>query len=159
MERLAHNLIRFRWLVLAGWIAVVAVAFIASAGLTSLLSNRFDLPGAESEKAAKILKDHFGQQPEGSFTLVVEGPPGSAQSLVAPTRQAGLRAAKALKTGQLVDVRPVSHDVVTASIVSQLQPADAKGYTDRMRDAAGEVRGAQVYLTGQSAILVFGALH
>jgi uncharacterized membrane protein YdfJ with MMPL/SSD domain len=36
--------------------------------------------------------------------------------------------------------------------VSQLQPADAKGYTDAMREAAGKIPGAQVYLTGQSAI-------
>jgi putative drug exporter of the RND superfamily len=138
--------------VLGGWIAVVAIAVVISSGLSSLLSNRFDLPGAESEQAAAILKDRFGQQPEGSFTLVVQGAPGSAQSLVAPTRQAGVRAAKALKTGQLVDVRPVSGDLVTANIVSRLQPADAKGYTDEMREAAGEIRGAEVYLTGQSAL-------
>ena len=55
MERLAHNLIRFRWFVLVGWIVVVVVAFTSSMGLSSLLSNRFVLPGAESEEAAQIL--------------------------------------------------------------------------------------------------------
>jgi uncharacterized membrane protein YdfJ with MMPL/SSD domain len=152
VERFAHNLIRFRWFVIAGWIAVVFAAFTVLGGLSDLLSNRFDLPGAESEKAAEILKRNFGQQPEGSFTLVVEGKPGSAQSLVAPTRQAGLRAAEALKTGQLVDVRSVSGNLVTASIVSELQPADAKGYTGDMREAAGKIPGATVYVTGQSAL-------
>jgi uncharacterized membrane protein YdfJ with MMPL/SSD domain len=152
VERFARKLIRLRWFVLGAWLAVVVVAVVVSSGLSSLLSNRFDLPGAESEKAAKILEEHFGQQPEGSFTLVAEGQPGSAQSLIAPTRQAGQRAAGALRTGRLVDVRAVSANLVTASIVSRLQPADAKGYTDDMRAAAGEIPAAQVYLTGQSAL-------
>jgi uncharacterized membrane protein YdfJ with MMPL/SSD domain len=46
----------------------------------------------------------------------------------------------------------VSGSVVTATIASELQPADAKGHTKAMREAAGAVPGARVYLTGQSAI-------
>jgi uncharacterized membrane protein YdfJ with MMPL/SSD domain len=145
-------MIRFRWAVLAAWIVLVVVSAIASSGLADLLTNRFVLPGAESEKAGEILEQRFGQKPEGSFSLVVKGEPGSAQSLVAQTRAAGERAAGALETGKLAGVRPVSGDVVSASIVSQLQPADAKGYTDKMREAAGTIPGAEVYLTGQSAI-------
>jgi RND superfamily putative drug exporter len=152
MERWARSMIRFRWAVLGVWIALVVVAGAASAGLNDLLTNRFVLPGAESEKAAKVLEDHFGQKPEGAFSVVVQGRPGSADSLVAPTRRAAARAADALETGQLVDVRAVSGDVVSARIVSRLQPADAKGYTDEMREAAGEIPGATLYVTGQSAV-------
>jgi uncharacterized membrane protein YdfJ with MMPL/SSD domain len=148
----ALAMIRFRWAVLAAWIVLVVISAIASAGLADLLTNRFVLPGAESEKAGEILEQRFGQKPEGSFTLVARGRPGSAQSLIAPTRAAAVRAASALETGRLAAVRPVAGDVVSASIVSQLQPADAKGYTDAMREAAGEIPGAEVYLTGQSAI-------
>ena len=86
--------------------------------------------------AHRILEQNFGQKPEGSFSLVVKGDPGSAQSLIAPTRAAATRAAAELETGKLADVRPVSGDVVSARIISQLQPADAKGYTERMREAA-----------------------
>jgi uncharacterized membrane protein YdfJ with MMPL/SSD domain len=152
MGRWARMIIRFRWAVLAAWIVTVLAAGVASAGLSDLLTNRFVLPGAESEKAAKVLEEHFGQKPEGSFSVVVQGAPGSAESLVTPTRQAAARAAKALETGQLVEVRAVSGSVVSARIVSQLQPADAKGYTDAMREAAGKVPGATIYVTGQSAI-------
>jgi uncharacterized membrane protein YdfJ with MMPL/SSD domain len=152
MGRWSRMIIRFRWAVLAAWIVAVLAAGVASAGLSDLLTNRFVLPGAESEKAAKVLEEHFGQKPEGSFSVVVQGAPGSAESLVTPTRQAAARAAKALETGQLVEVRAVSGSVVSARIVSQLQPADAKGYTDAMREAAGKVPGATIYVTGQSAI-------
>ena len=152
MQRFARTMIRFRWLVLGGWIAVIVASAVVSSGLNDLLTNRFVLPGAESEKAGDILKDHFGQQPDGSFTVVVKGKPGSAQSLIEPTRAAATRAAAAVKTGKLADVRPAAGDVVTAQIVSQLQPADAKGYTGAMREAAGEIPGATLYVTGQSAI-------
>ncbi|HEX7254689.1 MAG TPA: MMPL family transporter [Gaiellaceae bacterium] len=152
MERFARTMIRFRWFVLATWLVVVAGSAVASSGLNDLLTNRFVLPGAESEKAGDILKDHFGQAPAGSFSIVVKGEPGSAQSLVAPTRAAAERAAGALETGKVEDVRPVAGDVVSATIVSELQPADAKGYTGAMREAAGDVPGATLYLTGQSAI-------
>jgi uncharacterized membrane protein YdfJ with MMPL/SSD domain len=152
MEQLARTMIRFRWFVLATWLVVVVASGMASAGLNDLLTNRFVLPGSESEKAGDILKDSFGQQPEGSFSIVVKGEPGSASSLVEPTRAAAGRAAAALETGKLEEVRPVAGDVVTARIVSQLQPADAKGYTGAMREAAGDIPGATLYVTGQSAI-------
>jgi uncharacterized membrane protein YdfJ with MMPL/SSD domain len=152
MSAWALTMIRFRWAVLAVWIVLVVVSGIASAGLADLLTNRFVLPGAESEKAGEILEERFGQKPEGSFSLVARGDPGSAQRLIAPTRAAATRAANALETGKLAEIRPVAGDVVSARIVSQLQPADAKGYTEKMREAAGEIPGAEVYLTGQSAI-------
>src|SRR5918994_2288229 len=152
MARWSRTMIRFRWAVLGAWIVLFVAAGAAASGLSDLLTNRFVLPGAESEKAGKILEDHFGQKPQGSFSLVVQGAPGRAQELVGPTRAAASRAAKQLPTGKLVDVRPVSGDVVTASIASELQPADAKGHTDAMREAAGQISGARAYLTGQSAI-------
>ncbi|HET7856872.1 MAG TPA: MMPL family transporter, partial [Gaiellaceae bacterium] len=152
MEQFARTMIRFRWFVLAVWLVVVVASVIASSGLNALLTNRFVLPGAESEKAGDILKERFGHQPEGSFSLVVKGKPGSAQALLGPARAAAPRAADALETGKVAGVRPVAGDVVSASIVSELQPADAKGYTGAMRTAAGEIPGASVYLTGQSAI-------
>jgi RND superfamily putative drug exporter len=41
--------------------------------------------------------------------------------------------------------------VIAAQIVSDLEPADAKGHTAAMRDAAGTIGGAHTFLTGQAA--------
>ena len=152
MAAWARTMIRLRWAILGAWLVLLVVGGAAASGLPDLLTNRFVLPGAESEKAGRILEERFGQKPEGSFSLVVEGKPGSAQTLIVPTRAAATRAARELPTGKVVGVRPVSDRVVSASIGSELQPADAKGHTDAMRAAAGGVPGARVYLTGQSAI-------
>jgi RND superfamily putative drug exporter len=145
-------MIRFRWAVLAVWLVAVIAAGTAASGLSSLLTNRFILPGSDSQKASDILQKHFGQRPEGSFSLVVKGASGSAASLAPEVRSAATRAAQQLPTGKVAAVSSVSKDVVTASIVSQLDPAAAKVHTDAMRKAAGAIPGAQVYLTGQPAI-------
>ena len=145
-------MIRFRWAVLAVWLVLFAGSGALSSGLSDLLTNRFVLPGAESERTGDALAQHFGQKPEGSFSIVVRGKPGSAPGLVEETTSAARRAAAVLPTGSAIDAQTASDRVVTARIVSELQPADAKAYTGRMREAAGAIPGAQVYVTGQSAI-------
>src|SRR5215208_5549328 len=112
-------MIRFRWAVLAVWLVLFAAAGFASMGLSDLLTNRFVLPGAESEKTGDVLEAHFGQKPEGAFTIVVQGAPGSAEKLVAATDAAARRAAAALPTGKAVGAEPASDSVVTARIVSR----------------------------------------
>jgi RND superfamily putative drug exporter len=145
-------MIRFRWAVLAVWLVLLATSAVAASGLSDLLTNRFVLPGSESERTGDLLEEHFGQKPAGGFSIVVQGQPGSAQELVAPTLAAAKRAAAALPTGRAIGAEPVSDRVVNARIVSELQPADAKGHTDAMRAAAGSIPGADLYVTGQSAI-------
>jgi RND superfamily putative drug exporter len=152
LEPLTRLVIRLRWLVLAAWLVVLLLSGIAASGLPDLLTNRFVLPGTESERTADLLAEHFGRKPEGSFSLVAEAESGSADELVGPLRAAARRAADVLPTGNVAGVEAVSDRVATASIVSELQPADAKGHTGEMREAAGTVPGATVYLTGQSAI-------
>jgi RND superfamily putative drug exporter len=145
-------MIRFRWAVLAVWLVAFVASGIAASGLSDLLTNRFLLPGSESDKARNVLQDHFGQKPEGSFSVVVKTSEGAAPAAVPQVRAAAVRAAKALPTGKVASVTAVSGDVVTATIVSSLDPADAKGHTDDMREAAGTIPRAQIYVTGQSAV-------
>jgi uncharacterized membrane protein YdfJ with MMPL/SSD domain len=145
-------MIRYRWAVVAAWLAVLVVSVMAMSGLADLLTNRFSLPGTDTARADAILADHFGQKTTGSFTVVVKGEPGSAQRLVADARAAAERAADELPTGKVVSVQPVSDAVVIGTIVSDREPADAKGYTDDMRRAAGEVPGAEMLISGQAAI-------
>lgn len=151
MEALTRFVLRHRWLVLAGWLAVFLVCGFASSQLSGLLTNRFTLPGTDTRRAEVILQDHFGQRSTGSFTLVVKGQ-GNATDLVPQVRAAADRAAEKLPTGRVVSVTAVNADAVAAHIVSNLEPADSKGRTDAMRKAAGTIQGAQLFLTGQAAI-------
>jgi putative drug exporter of the RND superfamily len=152
MERWTRRMIRYRWAVVAVWFVVFLASVVAMSGLADLLTNRFRLPGTDTARAERILEDQFGQKTTGSFTIVARGDPGSAEALVAPVQQAAERASQELPTSQVASVRPVSDSLVTALIVSNLEPADAKGHTDDMRAAVGEIPGAEVYVSGQAAI-------
>jgi uncharacterized membrane protein YdfJ with MMPL/SSD domain len=136
--------------VLGAWVVVLAVSGAASSSLSGLLTNRFTLPGTDTERAETILEDHFGQRSTGAFTLVVRAD-GRAARLVPQVRAAAERASRELPTSRVAAVVPASRDVVVASIVSDLEPADAKGQTDAMREAVGTIPGAQDWLTGQAA--------
>jgi RND superfamily putative drug exporter len=151
MERWTRFVLRHRWPVLGAWLIVFLVAGFASSRLADLLTNRFTLPGTDSERAEEILQDQFGQRSTGSFTVVVKSD-GNARALVPRVRAAAQRAADELPTGRLVAVTPLTGDVVSAQIVSELEPADSKGHTDDMRAAVGSIPGAKVYVTGQAAI-------
>jgi putative drug exporter of the RND superfamily len=152
MERWTRRMIRYRWGVLLVWAAVLAVSLVATAGLSDLLTNRFTLPGTDTARAERILEDRFGQKTTGSFTIVARGGPGSADGLVEPMEAAAARASAELPTSEVASVQAVSDRVVTAQLVSGLAPAEAKGYTDDMRAAVGEIPGAEVHVSGQAAI-------
>jgi uncharacterized membrane protein YdfJ with MMPL/SSD domain len=152
IERWTRMMIRRRWIVLVVWLVVFVASAAAASGLSDLLTNRFTLPGTDTKRAEDILEERFGQKSTGSFTLVVESESRSAESLVPATREAAKRAVEELPTAKLAGVQPIASNVVSANIVSELEPADAKGHTDDMREAVGEIPGATVYVTGQSAI-------
>src|ERR1044071_1726089 len=117
-------MIRYRWWVVATWTALFLMGMYATSGLSDLLTNRFTLPGTDTARADTILEDHFGQKTVGSFSVVVKGPPGSAQELLPAVRERAQAAAKELPTGQLASLQAVSDSVVSATIVSNLEPAD-----------------------------------
>ena len=145
-------MIRWRWAVAAVWVLLFVLSLWAMSGLGDLLTNRFSLPGTDTHRAETILEEHFGQKSTGSFSVVAQGAPGSAPQLLPEVEAAAARASAELPTSEVAVVQPVADDVVTATIVSNLEPADAKGYTDAMREAVGEIPGAEVYVSGQAAI-------
>jgi putative drug exporter of the RND superfamily len=153
MDRWTRLVIRYRWLVVAAWLVVFLVSGAAASGLSDLLTNRFSLPGTDTAKVDDVLEREYGQKSTGSFFLVAEArEPGGAERLVPEVQAAAERASAELPTSEIAAVQAVSDRVVTATIVSNLEPADAKGYTDEMRAAAGELTGAELYVSGQAAI-------
>ena len=72
MERWTRFVLHHRFIVLGIWIVAFVVAGTAASRLADLLTNRFTLPGTDSQRAEQVLRDHFGQRSTGSFTLVVQ---------------------------------------------------------------------------------------
>jgi RND superfamily putative drug exporter len=146
-------MIRYRWAVVAGWAVALVISFMAMSGLSKLLTNRFTIPGSDTERAEQVLKNDFGQRSDGSFQIVVQAKPGvSASTLEPAVESAAKKAVAVVPTGKLVGVQEVSDTTLEAIIVSKLEPADAKGYADDVRNAVGSIPNANTYVTGAAAI-------
>ncbi len=146
-------MIRHRWAVIATWAVIFLVSGWTMSGLSKLLTNRFSIPGSDTARAEKILQDDYGRRSDGSFQIVAQAKPGgSAAQIQSAVGAAATRAVKVVPTGKLVGVQRVSDTTVQAIIVSNLEPADAKGYTKDVRDAIGQIPGAQTYVTGAAAV-------
>ena len=124
----------------------------ATAHLSPLLSNTFTVPGTDSERVRSILQREFGDRSDGSFTVVFSlNRPVDAPTLAALQRRVG-RAAGAVPTGHAQPLRVASPTLVYGDLVSTLNLAKAKGYTDDLLRALGRPRGGRAYVTGAAAI-------
>ncbi len=90
-ERWARAVIRARLPVLAIWVVVVVLGFVAALRLNGLLANVFVVPHTDSDQARLVLEREFHERPEGVFTVVF-----SARKGERPDVQQRLRAAARL---------------------------------------------------------------
>jgi RND superfamily putative drug exporter len=151
VARWTRLVLRRKALVIGSWLVLFVLGGWAASGLSALLTNRFTLPGTDTARAEKILRDHFHQRSTGTFLFVAKTH-GDAKAIVPVLARAARRAATRLPTGRFAGARAVGNGVATSLIVSSLDPADSKNHTAAMRSAAGTIPGATLYLTGQAAI-------
>ena len=76
LYRLGHTCVRYRWIVLAFWIGLLASAAIGAQAAGGELSEEFDLPGTESGAALDLLKERFPAQSGSTARVVAEAPEG-----------------------------------------------------------------------------------
>ncbi|MBD0329534.1 MAG: MMPL family transporter [Thermoleophilia bacterium] len=152
MESFTRWVLRFRWIVVAAWLALLVTGGALAGGLEGKLTNRFTLPGTDTQKTERILEDRFGQASDSALTLVARSGSRSETELVAPLRTAAERAARVVPDARVAAVQPVGDGVATATIVSKRQRVEVKPYTDDVRAAVGAIPGATLYVSGQAAI-------
>jgi RND superfamily putative drug exporter len=128
--------------VLAAWLAVLAAGVLAAGALPRHLSNVFTVPGTESDTARQLLQEHFGERPDGVFTVVFRGP----RTRLAQAQHRLDAAAKVVPGGHASRLR-ADGGVLYGEIDSTLDLQHSKGYTDDVRRA---LPGA--FVTGQPAI-------
>jgi putative drug exporter of the RND superfamily len=150
MARWTLSVIRHRRPIIAIWLVLLVVGGAAAANLGDLLSNRFTVPGSESERGRTLLKDHMNERSDGAFTLVVQGRNGAIDR--AAVEAAAQRGARAVQGGRAGAVQPASRDVVFVQITTPLENEDASKQTPDVRRAIGHIPGATTYLSGFPAI-------
>src|SRR6478735_606522 len=70
LERVTRRVLRFRYVVVAFWLAVLLAGAVTSLHLRPLLANGFGVPHSDSQIAARILTQHFGDRSDGEYLLV-----------------------------------------------------------------------------------------
>jgi RND superfamily putative drug exporter len=144
--------LRHRWPILATWLTVLVVGFLAFRALSPLLSNTFTVPGTDSERVRALLEKHFGDRSDGSFTVVFRTRDAAAPATRVRLQRALDRAAATVPSGHARRLVPARDGVLYGDIVSTLNLADAKRYTDDVLGALPQGGGVRSYVTGQAAI-------
>ena len=151
MARWTRLVLRLRWPVLGFWLIVLLAGGYASTRLSPLLQNTFTVPGTDSERARHILEQHFGDRSDGEFLVIYKVRNGSAG--LRPKLERSIReAAKGVPTGQATALQDEPAGVVYGSILTRLNLAEAKGYTDDILRRLRAPPGVDAYVSGQPAI-------
>ena len=72
LERWTKAVVRNRSVVVGLWLLLSIVGLFAGSKLNDHLTTSVSVPGSESEKADKILSNHFNENIEGTFTVVLK---------------------------------------------------------------------------------------
>ena len=151
MARWTRLVLRFRWPILGFWLVVLLAGGFAASKLTPLLSNTFTVPGTDSERARSILQQHFGARSDGEFLVIFKVRNGTAGVRLKLERSIR-EAAKAVPTGKATPLREAPAGVVYGSVLTTLNLAEAKGYTDDILGRLDPPPGVAAYVSGQAAI-------
>ena len=137
MERWTRMVIRYRWVAVAAWLLVLLGGGFASTRLAALLSNTFTMPGTDSERARTILKERYGDRSDGAFTVVFEVPDSHDPKLRLRLQRQLEGAARVVPSGHARPLVPGGDRILYGDIVSTLDLATAKGYTDDVLQRLG----------------------
>jgi uncharacterized membrane protein YdfJ with MMPL/SSD domain len=152
MERWTRAILRHRWLVLTVWAVVLVAGGYGFSKLSALQSNTFTVPGTDSEHVRSVLSERFGDRSDGSFTVVFQGRSVGDPAVAARLQSRLADAARAVPTAHATALRLGSPTVLYGDVVSTLNLARAKGYSDDLLRALGRTSGVRTYVTGPAAI-------
>ena len=152
MARTTRCALRFPRAVLAVWLAVLVAGAVASMHLRPLLANGFAVPHSDSQSAATILTQSFGDRSDGEYLIVL-----SADRRIGPVARRQLQAAVAsaarmVPTARAGPIEAASSRVLYDTIVSRLDFAHAKRDSAQLAHALRLPAGVHAYVSGQAAI-------
>jgi RND superfamily putative drug exporter len=131
LERWTRFVVRWRVVVLASWALVAVLGLFSATNLPALLTTSLSVPGTASAQANHILARDFGENVEGTFTVVLPiTHPGNEKSLEAKIATA----AKAVPTAK-VSQQKVAGDVLYANVDTSLDLNHAAPDTATLRHA------------------------
>jgi RND superfamily putative drug exporter len=150
LERWTRAVVRWRVAVVLCWAAVVALGLLSTARLPGLLSTSLAVPGTGSAQANAILTHRFGENIEGTFTVVFPVPDASSATVRTLDHRFAV-AARAVPTAQ-ASMLQRGDGILYGNIGSQLDLQQAAAYTGPLRHALVAAGFPGAYVTGAPAV-------
>jgi len=150
LERWTRAVVRYRAVVIAAWIVVVLLGFLSSARLPELLTTSLSVPGTGSAQANTILSRHFGENVEGTFTVVVAFKHATTPQLNAMEHDIA-NAASAIPSGKVIEQKAFA-GVLYADVGTSLNLLKASDQTVHLREALREQGLTGALVTGPPAL-------
>lgn len=150
LESWVHRLLRNRVPTSAAWLLITALGLIAAAHLNQYLTTSLNVPGSESEKANQILNTNFGENTEGTFTVVYKYTNATKEQL-ASIEQA-VEKASAVIPGSQIGAQKSLVGTLYTNVTTPLSLVEAAAYTTPLRQALIQQGLTGAYVTGPPAI-------
>lgn len=144
------GVIRFRILVILMWVVVLGFGVFAAAGVNAKLSTSLAVPGSDSTKAEEITVNNFGENSEGTFTVVYNFKHGT-QAEIDLLKEKVRTAAEQIPTGKIIQSK-VLDGVLYSGVATSLNLKDASKLTEKLRAALDDQGLSTAMVTGPPAI-------
>ncbi len=149
-ERWIRAVVRRRVVVVVVWSLVSVLGVLAATHLSSLLTTSLAVPGSESARANQVLTAHFGENVEGTFTVVLDFK-RAGQARIHSLESKIARAASRIPTATITQQRAVG-GVLYANVTTSMKLIDAAKQTGNLRRALRGVGLRAALVTGPPAL-------
>ena len=150
LTRLTRSVIRFRLPIVFLWIAIIAFGSFASMGVGAKLSTSLAVPGSDSTKAEELQSKIFGENSEGTFTVVYPLNKTTVDQLENIENRIAI-AASSIESGKVIQSK-VFDGILYAAISTSLNLRDASRLTEDLRSALDSQGLLGAMVTGPPAI-------
>ena len=150
LESWTHRLLRHRAQIVAIWLLITVVGLLAAGNLNQYLTTSLNVPGSESEKASRILNTNFGENTEGTFTVVYKYTNATKEQLTGIEQ--AVEKASAVIAGSQIGAQKSLVGTLYTNVTTPLSLVEAAAYTTPLRQALVQQGLTGAYVTGPPAI-------
>lgn len=150
LERWTRGVIRHRFAVIAVWLVLITLGLLASSKLNEHLTTSLAVPGTDSAKADQILSEHFKENIEGTFTVILKFKNSTKSEITAMEAKIAV-AATSIPSAKVTQQKALG-GVLFTNIGTSFNLLQAAAYTDDLRQALSAQGLDNALVTGPSAI-------
>jgi len=132
------------------WLLITVVGLLAAGNLNQYLTTSLNVPGSESEKASQILNTNFGENTEGTFTVVYKYTNATKEQLAGIVQ--AVEKASAVIPGSHIGAQKSLVGTLYTNVTTPLSLVEAAAYTTPLRQALVQQGLTGAYVTGPPAI-------